>query len=233
MAGRTPKLMRTRGPIAMLGCAAVAAALSACGSSSATDDTTSSGSAAGPATATRTVTHTQTPTAGSSSTTAAATTSTSTSSSTANAAPAGQCVASDLALSFLGGQGATGHGELGFALKNTGSDPCPTGGYPGVLFLDRNGHGLPTRPTHTTDDFFGHTTLGTLHLAPGATASFRLGVTHVGTGGSDKGCATAAGLQVIAPNDTATMRVTVAGGIAECGGTVTVSPLQPGHSALG
>jgi hypothetical protein len=218
--------MRTRGPIAMLGCVAVTAALSACGSSSATDDTTSSSAAAVSATATRTVTHTQTPTTTASSTTAST-------SSTANAPPSGQCVASDLALSFLGGQGATGHGELGFALKNTGSEPCATGGYPGVLFVDKSGKGLPTRPTHTTDDFFGHTTLGTLHLAPGATASFRLGVTHVGTGGSDAGCTTAAGLQVIAPNDTATMRLTVSGGIAECGGTVTVSPLQPGHSALG
>jgi hypothetical protein len=215
--------MRVRARIAMLGCAAVVAG---CGSSSATDDTTGTSTPAGAATATRTVTRTQTRAASS-------TSPDSTSSTTAAAPPSGQCVAADLALSFLGGQGATGHGELGFALKNTSSHPCTTGGYPGVLFLDRAGHGLPTKPMHTTDDFFGHTTLATLRLAPGDTASFRLGVSHIGSGGSDAGCMTAAGLQVIAPNDTATMRLTVPhGGIAECGGTVTVSPLQRGTTAL-
>jgi hypothetical protein len=142
-----------------------------------------------------------------------------------------ECVASGLALTFLGGQGATGHGELGFALRNTGSGSCRTGGYPGVQFLDGAGQDLPTTPQHTTDDFFGHTTLRELTLAPGASASFRLGVSHVGTGGSDRGCVTARGLQVIPPNDTHTLRITVAG-VAECGGTVTVSPLQPGTSAL-
>jgi hypothetical protein len=226
MCGETTKSMRLRALIAMLGCAAATALLSACGSSSATDDTTSTGPPAASATATRTVTRTQTPTP-------SAPPASATSSTTPAAPPSGQCVAADLALSFLGGQGATGHGELGFALKNTSSHPCTTGGYPGVLFLDKAGHGLATTPMHTTDDFFGHTTLATLRLTPGATASFRLGVSHIGSGGSDAGCTTAAGLQVIAPNDTATMRLSVpGGGISECGGTVTVSPLQPGTSAL-
>ena len=143
------------------------------------------------------------------------------------------CRAADLALSFLGGQGATGHGELGFALRNTSSMSCRTYGYPGVLFLDSSGRGLPTTPTHTTDDFFGHTQARRLVVAPGQTVSFRLGVSHVGSGGSESGCTTAAGVQVIAPDDTATLRVTIpSGGAAECGGTVTVSPLAPGTSAF-
>ena len=142
-------------------------------------------------------------------------------------ASANECTASGLSLAFLGGQGATGHGELGFALKNTGS-ACSTGGYPGIQFLAKDGAALPTTPQHTTSDFFGSLPLKPLALDPGQTASFRLGVSH--GGGSDSGCNTAYGLQVIAPNDTATLRVPIPNGASECG-TTTVSPLQPGDAA--
>jgi hypothetical protein len=59
--------------------------------------------------------------------------------------------------------------------------------------------------------------------------SFRLGVSH-GGGGVSAGCTTAYGLQVIAPNDTATLRVQIPNGASECGAT-TVSPVEPGDSA--
>lgn len=131
-------------------------------------------------------------------------------------------------MSYLGGQGATGHGELGFALRNTGSSPCTTGGYPGIQFLNRSGGALPTSPRHTTSDFFGTLPLKALTVAPGHSVSFRLGVSH--GGGSSAGCTTADGLQVIAPNDTVPLRVTIPGGASECG-TTTVSPVQPGDSA--
>ncbi len=180
---------------------------------------------------TRTVTHTS---SGAPRTEPTPTESTSTqaTTSTQSHAAGGQCVAADLALTFLGGNGATGHAELGFALRNTSSHSCRTGGYPGILFLSGAGRGLPTHPDHTTSDFFGHTTLQEVTVAPGATVSFRLGVSHVGAGGSNAGCVTAKSVQVIAPNDTATMRVSVNGGIAECGGTVSVSPVQPGTTAF-
>jgi len=139
-----------------------------------------------------------------------------------------ECTAAGLTLSFLGGQGATGHGELGFALRNTGP-ACTTGGYPGIQFLDRAGGALATTPTRTTDDFFGHLPLRELALAPGQSVSFRLGVSH-GAGATSAGCTTAYGLQVIAPNDTATMRVQIPAGASECG-AATVSPVQPGDSA--
>jgi hypothetical protein len=137
-------------------------------------------------------------------------------------------VASDLALSALGQQGAMGHGELGFALRNTSADPCRTGGYPGVLFLDHRGRPLPTVPTRATRDFFGTAPELAITLAPGQSASFRLGVTHEAQGNAT--CTTAAGLQVIAPNDTATLHTTIPNGAYECQ-TVTVSPLRPGRSA--
>jgi hypothetical protein len=133
-----------------------------------------------------------------------------------------------MALTFLGGQGATGHGELGFALKNTGSASCNTVGYPGIQFLSRSGAPLATTPSHTTSDFFGSTTLKELVVEPGQTVSFRLGTSH--GNGSSAGCVTAYGLQVIPPNDTATLHVSIPGGAVACG-TTTVSPIQVGTSA--
>jgi hypothetical protein len=148
--------------------------------------------------------------------------------STAPASGAAACRAAGLALSFLGQQGATGHGELGFALRNTGSADCSTIGYPGVQFLDRAGGALPTTPTHTTNDFFGRTALHALTLAAGQSVSFRLGVTH--GAGSSAGCTTAYAVQVIAPNDTSTLKTAIPGGASECDAT-TVSPLTAGVSA--
>ena len=134
-----------------------------------------------------------------------------------------------LALSFLGGEGATGHIELGFALRNTSSGSCHTYGYPGVLFLNKNGQGLTTVTTRTTHDFFGSLPIAVLTVAPGAEVSFRLGTSDVT--GSGPSCATATGLQVIAPDDTATLKTALSPSTFECG-TVTVSPLQPGTSAF-
>jgi hypothetical protein len=144
--------------------------------------------------------------------------------------PTVRCTASRLVLSFLGQQGATGHGELGFALRNAGAVACHTFGFPGVLFLSSTGAPLPTAAQRVTRDFFGSAPATRLVLAPGQRASFRLGVTHGQA--SSAGCVTAAALQVIPPDDTHTLRVTIPHGAYECG-TATVSPLRPGTTALG
>jgi hypothetical protein len=216
--------------------ALAATTLAACGGSGGGAQTTQSSHAAA-ATGTQsqaTSTATQTETAPATTVTSGATTTASQSSGAASAnggasigASADQCKGAGLSLSFLGGQGATGHGELGFSLKNTGST-CSTGGYPGIQFLAKDGTALPTTPQHTTSDFFGSLPLKPLSLQSGQNASFRLGVSH--GGGSDTGCSTAYGLQVIAPNDTATLRVPIPNGASECG-TTTVSPLQAGDAA--
>jgi hypothetical protein len=212
--------MRLIGPLAAL---AATLALAACGSASNT--TTNSGNVSPPATtsAPPATTPTQSPTV----TTTTSAQPTGTTAQPSSGPP--PCRAANLALSFLGGQGATGHGLLGFALRNTGSQPCTTIGYPGIQFLDKGGNALPTIPTHTTQDYFGTIPKTLLTVAPGATVSFRLGVTHGIT--STAGCTTAYGLQVIPPNDTATLRTAIAnGGAYECG-TATVSPLAAGTSA--
>jgi Protein of unknown function (DUF4232) len=204
--------------------------LPACGSSSggsaaSTTSDASTGAAAAPTTSSSAATSTiaTSPTTPSASTT---TTTTSTTATTTAGPP--PCVASDLALSFLGQQGGMGHGEIGFQLRNTSSTSCRTYGYPGIQFLDQQGRPLPTIPHHTTNDFFGATPAVPLVIAPGESASFRLDVGH-GVATSN-GCATAYSLQVIPPNDTATLRTTIPGGSYECR-DANVSPLRAGTAA--
>ena len=170
--------------------------------------------------------------AASTSTTSTATSSSATqSTSTTSSAPVvgvPHCRVPDLALSFLGQQGATGHGELGFGLRNVSGTSCRTFGFPGILFLTQTGASLPTVTVRTTLDYFGPTPLAGVVIPPGGTASFRIGVTHGIS--SPVGCTTAYGLQVIPPNDTLTMRVTIPQGAYECR-RATVSPVRPGNSA--
>ena len=186
-----------------------------CGATKTVTTTVSSATTAAPPSSASAPTSSTTPTTATSSTT-----------TTAGAIP--HCQASMLSLSFLGQQGATGHGELGFALHNVSATSCSTSGFPGVLFLDKAGGPLPTIPMHTTQDLFGTTPLVRLIVPPGGNVSFRLGVTHGIS--SPVGCTTTYGLQVIPPNDYTSVRTAIPGGAAECR-TTTVSPLRPGNSA--
>lgn len=199
--------------------AVTALALAACGGSSAPAAHTSPASTAQSTASSPTTTSVP-----------ATTTASATGTQTAAAAPSGPsiCRAADLSASFLGGQAATGHGLLGFALHNKSAHTCTTYGYPGILFLTSSGQPLPTTPTHTTQDFFGSLPKQSITVAPGSTVSFRLGVTHGAA--SSASCTTAYGLQVIAPNDTSTLRITIPSGAYECQ-TATVSPVQAGTSA--
>jgi uncharacterized protein YceK len=212
-----------RAPVPLM--AFLAMVLSGCGSVATTNPASSPPASATAATAPSTPPASTAATTGSTSTSPAITSAT----TTASSAGPPPCTAGELALSFLGGQGAAGHGELGFALRNTSQQTCSTIGYPGIQFLDRSGGALPTIPTHTTTDYFGSVPKALLDIAPGASVSFRLGVTHGAAGPT--GCTTAFGLQVIPPNDTATLRTTIPYGAYECQ-TATVSPLAPGSAAF-
>lgn len=198
---------------------ALALGLSACGGSGATRTVTRT--VVSPATNPSAQATTATTTPSPATTTAAATT---TSASTTSH----PCTARDVTLSFIGQQGAAGHGEIAFALTNTGSAPCHTFGFPGIQFLDRSGGPLTTVPHHTTSDYFGSAPEVRLTIAPGRKVSFRLGVTHGAVPGSV--CSTAYGLQVIPPDDVSSVRTQIPGGAYECR-DATVSPLRPGTSA--
>ncbi len=222
-----PEQRRMRRLVPLLSAVLVAAALAACGSSGGTPaasigttSTTSSQPANTSASTTSTAATTTT------TTTASSTTSTTATTTTSSGDP--PCRAASMSLSFLGQQGGMGHGEIGFVLKNTGSVPCRTYGWPGILFLGQSGNPLPTIPHHTTNDFFGSTPAMPLVIAPGGSASFRLDVGH-GVATSN-GCATAYALQVIPPNDTATLRTSIPNGAYECQ-DANVSPLRSGASA--
>ncbi|HEX3802701.1 MAG TPA: DUF4232 domain-containing protein [Solirubrobacteraceae bacterium] len=197
----------------------------ACGGSSNTSDDSGSGSST--VTVTRTVT-TPPPPPASSTTTGPLTSTTATKTTTTAFASGTACTASDLTPSFLGSNGAAGTVVLGFALKNTGSKTCHTYGWPGVEFLSAGDKPLPTDATRTTGDVVGSTPANALALKPGEEASFRIVASDVGTGGG--GCATAKQLQIYAPDDTVTMKVSLPG-VAACG-KATVSPLLPGASAF-
>jgi hypothetical protein len=217
--------LRSRRAAALAALAALAAGLVAgCGSSG-----SGTGSSTAPAPATRTVTRTATSGHGSTTASSTSTGASPTPSVQTTASGLSICRAAGVKITYLGGQGATGHGLLGFAMRNTGSAGCTTLGYPGVQFLSRSGATLPTRDIRTTTDFFGTTKLARLTVSPGQSASFRLGVSHGSA--SPKGCVTAGYVQVIPPNDTSTVRIAIPGGVYECGGGVTVSPMQPGDTA--
>jgi hypothetical protein len=197
--------------LAILSMACAALAIAGCGGSSGTTNASVTGT-------TRTVTVT----------TSATTATTPTSQTTTTPAGPPICRASTLQLSFIGSQGAAGHGLMGFALKNTGSASCSTIGYPGIQFLDKSGKPLPTNTIRTTHDYFGSAPKVALTVAPGSSVSFRIGVTHIPTGNAT--CTTAFQLQVIPPNDTSTLDVALPDGEYYCQ-TATVSPVRPGTSA--
>ena len=194
--------------------------LAACGSAGGASTTTTTSATATPAASA--------PTATSATTSASTTTSTSTTTATATSSGPPPCTAATLSLSFLGQQGGMGHGEIGFQLRNTSNTSCRTYGWPGIQFLDQQGGALPTVPHHVTNDFFGSNPAVPLVIAPGQSASFRLDVGH-GVATSN-GCATAYALQVIPPNDTATLRTSIPNGSYECR-DANVSPLRAGDSA--
>jgi Protein of unknown function (DUF4232) len=200
--------------------------LAACGSSGGTPAAASGTTSTATSPPVSTATTTTAPTT----TTATSTTTTPTTAATATTAAAAEppCRVANLSLSFLGQQGGMGHGEIGFVLKNVGRVPCRTYGWPGIQFLGQAGNPLPTIPHHTTNDFFGSTPAMRLVIAPGGSASFRLDVGH-GVATSN-GCATAYALQVIPPNDTATLKTTIPNGSYECK-DANVSPLRSGASA--
>jgi hypothetical protein len=212
--------MVRKNPITSALLVALALLATACGSSGANGN--------GPATSSASDTPVTSATSSATTTTTTSTASPTTTTTTATVSGPPPCRASMLSLSFLGQQGGMGHGEIGFALRNTSSGSCRTYGWPGIQFLDNGGNPLPTIPHHTTNDFFGSTPAAPLVIAPGASASFRLDVGH-GVATSN-GCATAYALQVIPPNDTATLRTSIPNGAYECQ-DANVSPLRAGDSA--
>jgi Protein of unknown function (DUF4232) len=212
------------------GAAAAALVLSACGSSSSTR-TTDQQTVTVVTTVSAASSQPIPPAAGGAGAASGGTTSdtSSTATRTSTTKPVGAaCTASVLTASYLGSNGAAGTIELGFALTNSGSRTCHTYGWPGVQLLSSSDAMLPTDAKRVETDLQGSAPPVLLNLEPGDEASFRIFETDSSAGG--RSCATATQLQIIAPDDTATMKVALAGGVPACGRT-TVSPVLPGRSA--
>jgi len=217
--------------------------IAACGSSSPTSDQSGGGGQVTTVTApAKTVVETvTTPTQTQTTTTGTTTTGTTTTGTTTTGTTGGssippsagggstECVAADLKPSFLGTNGAAGTIAVGFALTNVSSSTCTTYGWPGVLLLSSTDQALPTDAVRTSSDLLGATPASNISLAPGQKASFRIIASDFASG-STASCPSATALQIIAPNDTATLKVAISGGIPACGRT-TLSPMMVGTSA--
>jgi hypothetical protein len=194
---------------------AAAALLSACGSGSPAASRQRT-----PTTVTVTVTSSGT----------SSTTGTGSATTTTTTAAAGACTASTLTPRFVGSNGATGNVVLNFTLTNSGSSACHTYGWPGVAFTGAGGALLPTHVERTSEDLLGSTPAQGLTIQPGQEVSFRMVAPDQNSAGGTSGCVAANGVQIIAPNDTATMHVTIGSALTECG-RASVSPLLSGGSA--
>lgn len=140
------------------------------------------------------------------------------------------CTGSQLALSYAGTEGATGHLELTLALRNVSGHACLLRGYPAARLLDRTGRALPLHVSRG-HGFFPDTLPAprTVALGPGTTAHF--GISFV-TNNEYKGariCRTAATAMSAAPGPGVHwQRVSLrpAPRITPCGDQLVVSPVH-------
>jgi hypothetical protein len=140
------------------------------------------------------------------------------------------CSGSQLATSYAGTEGATGHLELTLALRNVSGRPCRLRGYPGARLLDAGGRPLPLRVSRG-HGFFPDTaaTPKAMVLKPGGRAHF--GISFV-TNNEFKGarvCRTAKAALSTAPGSGGRwQRVSLraAPRISPCGNQLVVSPVH-------
>jgi hypothetical protein len=146
------------------------------------------------------------------------------------ASPTPACTGSQLATSYAGTEGATGHLELTLALRNVSGRACRLRGYPGARLLDAGGRPLPLRVSRG-HGFFPDTT-GTpkaMMLKPGGRAHF--GISFV-TNNEFKGarvCRTAKAAMSAAPGSAGhwqRVSLRAAPRISPCGNQLVVSPVH-------
>jgi uncharacterized protein DUF4232 len=135
-----------------------------------------------------------------------------------------------LTTSYLRTEGATGHLEVTFALRNTSSESCRVEGYPATRLLDASGKALPMR-VQRGHGFFADTMRPArwITLAPGGRARFGVSfVTNNEFAGAHT-CRTAASAVAIMPGWTGARPRPVslrrAPRISPCGDQLVVSPL--------
>jgi hypothetical protein len=143
---------------------------------------------------------------------------------------AGRCSSSQLRLTYVGTQGATGHLEATFSLRNGSARPCSLRGYPGAQLFNAAGASLPTS-VRRGNGFFpdSHLPVRTVVLEPGMSARFGLGFATNNEYVGGRPCPAASSLASVPPNAFQPLRVNLTGAgrprIAPCGGELSASPV--------
>jgi hypothetical protein len=143
-----------------------------------------------------------------------------------SAADSPACRTADLRVSFLFGQGATGHEIYVFRVRNVSGRTCHTFGFFGVRLLGRHGHALPTDSRRVTHDWFGAQPKRRVTLEPKGRGSFRI-TTMIGAA---RHCVDAWRVRLIAPDDThrTTVKLRRSRRIYACQhGRIEIAPIQP------
>ena len=143
------------------------------------------------------------------------------------------CASARLRLTVVGTQGATGHLEVTFALRNASGPMCTLRGYPGSRLLNAAGHTIATR-LKRGGGFFPDTMSppSRVLLAPSSSARFGLSfVTNSEYAGAHR-CVRATALESVPPGGTGALRVSLTGGgvprITPCGSQLVTSPVYAG-----
>jgi hypothetical protein len=146
--------------------------------------------------------------------------------------PAAACTSSQLAASFVTGQGAAGTIFQTLALTNTSGLACTLDGFVSVQMLDAANNPLPTVGVPGGGMLGGRPGPSSFVLAPGAASQFVIAWSDVPVGGETT-CPMAATLLVIPPGDTTPLDVAGLSGIAPCNsGTIDISPLRAPGAAV-
>jgi hypothetical protein len=140
------------------------------------------------------------------------------------------CRGRQLAATYAGTDGATGHLELTIALRNVSTTACGLRGYPRAALVDRAGRRLPLRVSQGSG-FFPDTRARPQRvvLAPGTMAHFGIGFVTNNEYARAHVCRNAAGAMAAAPGPQLRwQRVSLrrAPRISPCGSRMTVSPVH-------
>jgi hypothetical protein len=141
------------------------------------------------------------------------------------------CEPSQLNINLSGGQAAAGTEYYGFNVVNISQQACPLGGYFGVSIY--NPAGSLVSSSDYRDSAGSSSAPAAVNLAPGATASF-----SVGLGGAQPptgaACPSAGSFHLIPPNAATDVQVSVPVDqtLPGCSGQIIVRPVASGASPL-
>ena len=133
---------------------------------------------------------------------------------------------SDLRTAYAGTNGATGHLEVTFSLRNVGKRTCRIRGYPAARLLDGAGRRLPVT-IHRGRGFFPDTLHAprSVTLAPGARARFGLSFVTNNEYAGARRCRTFVRAEVGMGSGWAPVSLRGAPRLTPCGARLVISPV--------